>query len=239
MSAPPVHDATIQLFNGHYWNYKDPSRGRIDVETIAHSLANTCRFTGHCLEFYSVAQHCVLMSYIVPAEHALWGLCHEPEEPLTGDLNKPFKVLLDEMTGGVITRFVKEQERPVLMHVFGLDPDCKPDTIKPADHVMLATEQRDLMPKQRAIRWDEYGFAVEWEPIPPENWYEAAGITPLVDRIIPWTPAQAKAAFLRRYLEIVKGACGEQEGTLHWSQARRTSRDPINSVHGHLTELAA
>lgn len=218
-----VHGATIQIANGHYWDYKDPENSRIDIETVAHALANTCRFTGHCVEFYSVAQHCVLMSYIVPKQHALWALGHEAEEPVTGDLNKPWKLLLDEMTGGDLGRFVKEQERPVLVRVFGLDPSAKPSSIKPADYRMLATERRDLMPKQRAVRWDARHRACAWEPIPAEHWTELGGVVPLERRIRPWVPEQAKRAFLQRYDELVFGGHEEfveQEGTLAWSMAR-------------------
>ena len=210
-----VHGATIHTANGHYFDYLSASADCVDIETVAHALSNTCRFTGHCVEFYSVAQHCVLMShYAVPPEHALWALMHEAGEPMVGDMNKPLKLLLP-----AYDRIENVVERSILSH-FGLDPDARPSTIKPADHVLLATEQRDLMPKRRAVAWDAFGMACQWEPLPPQHWTILQGITPLERRIRPWVPAQAKAAFLQRYRDAAFGGCGVQEGTLIHSLAR-------------------
>lgn len=215
-TAVSVRDATIQTANGHYFDYATACADRVDIETVAHSLSNICRFTGHCREFYSVAQHCVLMSvYAVPPQHALWALMHEAGEPMCGDMNKPLKLLLPDYS-----RIEGKVQRAVLIQ-FGLDPDAVPSSIKPADHIMLATEQRDLMPKQKAIGWDEWGMANAWEPLPPQHWTELAGIVPLARRIRPWTPQQAKAAFLQRWRDLAFGGEVEQEGTLIWSHTRR------------------
>lgn len=210
-----IRGATIQTANGHYFDYERACADWVDIETVAHSLSNLCRFTGHCREFYSVAQHCFLMSYIVPPSDAFWALMHESGEPWTGDINKPLKVLLAES----FERVESPAERATLIH-FGLDPDAKPDTIKPADHVMLATEQRDLMPKWRAVGWDAWGIANLWEPLPAQHWTELHGIVPLERLIRPWVPAQAKTAFLRRYRELAFGAGGVQNGTLIASLAK-------------------
>ena len=225
MSAGPVHvgvhDATIRLPNGHYWDYKHPDAGCMDIESVATALSNTCRFTGLIETFYSVAQHCWLASYIVPRPLALLALCHEPEEPVTGDLNKPFKVLIDEMTSGQFGQFVKRQERPILRKVFGLDPDFpKPPEIKRADLRLLATEKRDFGPKRRAVAWDARGFACEWEPMPEDFWTGLEHVQPLPQPLVAWTPSQARAAFLHRFVELRFGTGSdhvEQVGTLAWT----------------------
>lgn len=225
-TAPGVQGNSIQIANGHYFDYLRGHVERLDIESIAHALSHICRFTGHCIDFYSVAQHCVLMSYAVPPQHALWALMHEAGEPLCGDMNKPLKLLLDQFD-----RMEGTIERAVLRK-FGLDPNAKPKTIKPADLAMLLTERRDLMPKKQAVRWDERGLACEWEPIPEavtdEAWKGLEQIRPLPDMIAPMESKVAKQAFLDRYLELAFSPTVEQEGTLAWSRARRKRAQAAN-----------
>ena len=56
------------LRSGNYFDLQDPSASRFEVTDIAHALSNICRFTGHTRQFYSVAEHSVLCSYLVPHE---------------------------------------------------------------------------------------------------------------------------------------------------------------------------
>jgi hypothetical protein len=68
---------SIQLASGKFFDFSQYTAADIKITDIAHHLSNLCRFTGACREFYSVAQHSVLVSLIVPAEHALVGLLHD------------------------------------------------------------------------------------------------------------------------------------------------------------------
>ncbi len=45
----------IQTYTGKQFWPLDPRPEDIDIEDIAHALALTCRFNGHCDYFYSVA----------------------------------------------------------------------------------------------------------------------------------------------------------------------------------------
>ena len=52
----------IQTYSGIEFYPLDPRIEEVKLLDIAHALSNICRFTGHCNEFYSVAQHSVLVS---------------------------------------------------------------------------------------------------------------------------------------------------------------------------------
>jgi hypothetical protein len=65
----------IQTATGRPFWPIDPRPEDIDIEDIAHALSMLCRFGGHCLRFYSVAEHSVLLSQYVAPEHKLWRSC--------------------------------------------------------------------------------------------------------------------------------------------------------------------
>lgn len=66
----------------------------IDIEDIAHGLSHICRFTGQIPTFYSVAQHCIEMSYLAPDHCQLEALLHDASEAYLGDVSKHLKELL-------------------------------------------------------------------------------------------------------------------------------------------------
>jgi hypothetical protein len=171
---------TILTIEGDYFDFTAPEKWSGSIETVAHALANICRFNGHTKRFYSVAQHCVLMSYIVPPEHALHALMHEAGEPFCGDMSAPLKMLLPEYKA-----IEKRVEAAVLVR-FGLAPQLPP-CIKAADHVLLATEQRDMMNRKNA-----------------ETWTRLEGVEPLKQRIRAWPIFWARWRFLWRYRELLQ-----------------------------------
>jgi len=168
---------TILTASGINFDFDNPVSSMVCLEDIAHALAHTCRFGGHVREFYSVAQHCVMASHIVPAGDALWALMHDASEAYVGDMPKPLKNLLPDYQ-----EMEQRVEKIVLEH-FGLFGPM-PSSVKPADLVMLATEQRDLMPPH------------------DDSWAALAGIEPLAQIIHPWPAPQAKREFIARFWSL-------------------------------------
>jgi hypothetical protein len=184
MNAPYIAPS-ILTFTGELFDYTT-GKNVVQIDDIAHALANICRYGGHCREFYSVAQHCVLASYIVPKQDALWALMHDAAEAYVGDIPRPLKELLPDF------RVIEKRVEREIWELFGLQGEMPP-SVKHADLVMLATERRDIMAPH------------------PAAWELIDGVAPLKETIEPWPPYKAKHAFVVRFGDIVMQQCGRAE----------------------------
>lgn len=184
--ADPGIRPDILSCGGRYVDLVNPESNVFAVEDIAHALANICRFTGHTRIFYSVAQHSVLVSQIVPPEDALAALFHDAAEAFLGDVSKPLKNLLPDYRA-LEARFERE-----LFGQLGL-PWPMPDSVKRADRILLATEKRDLMPPHA-------------DPCGSDEWALLHGVEPLAKRIVPAPPFAAHAIFMGRFDELTAEA---------------------------------
>lgn len=171
---------TIQLSTGGYFSFESCTSSDIRIQDIAHALSNACRFAGHTKKFYSVAQHSVIVSCIVPEEFALVGLLHDATEAYIGDMTRPLKNLNPTFCE------LEHKIWTVIADRYGLSYEI-PSIVKRADNIALVTEKRDLMPR------DKDGS---------EEWSWTRGIMPLKDRIIPLQPAAAERSFKNRWLEL-------------------------------------
>ena len=181
---------------GHYFNFVAPEQNHIDIGTIAHALAHICRFTGHTRHFYSVAQHSVLVSHLVPPEHALAGLLHDAAEAYLGDVASPLKQLLPDYQA------IEARVEAAVLTRFGLAPVLPPE-IRHADLCALMIEARDLMPDQ-ARDW-EFGptvMIVAW----------------CAEEIDHMSINDARLLFLARYFELTPKAVSSATAT-DWSAA--------------------
>jgi len=86
----------ITTNSGKRFDFTQPFDNTFDIHDIAHALAHINRFTGHTDQPYSVAQHSVYVSNIVPPRYALAGLMHDAAEAYLGDVSAPLKALLPE-----------------------------------------------------------------------------------------------------------------------------------------------
>lgn len=167
-----------QTYTGKRFWPLDPSVEDVDLRDIAHSLAYQCRFNGHSIDFYSVAQHSILVSRMVGQEQGLAALFHDAAEAYTGDIVAPLKRFLPPEF-----RQIESQIEEIILRYFGIT-NVNHAEIKLADKRALVTEMRDLMTRPPA-KWNEDGI---YEPHP--------------EKIVPLSPREAEGAFLRRYKEL-------------------------------------
>lgn len=167
----------IQTFSGRRFNPTKPVVDAIVIQDIAHSLSMQCRFTGHVRRFYSIAQHCVLVSYLCDADDRRWGLLHDGDETYIPDLSSPLK------HSGKFDNYREygKQLQIAICKRFGL-PEKEPRSVKLADKLLLATEARDLM-----------------SPLHPD-WKQP--MEPLPFKIEPWSPDKAEDMFMKRFYEL-------------------------------------
>lgn len=131
----------ITTYTGKKFSFIDPQPEDICIKDIAHHLGNLCRFVGASSTFYSVAQHSLLVSKLVPRKEAYNGLMHDAGEAYYGDLSKPFKIAMEQIIGSGWNKIIKHIDEVITVK-FGVKES---DEVKKADKIILAIEKRDLM----------------------------------------------------------------------------------------------
>lgn len=170
----------IQTLSGKKFDYTQATIDDIEISDIANAISKICRFAGHLPDFYSVAQHSVLCSLIVPAEHAFEALMHDAAEAYCQDIPAPLKALLPDYRD--IEGFVDG----LIRFKYNIPLEQTP-CVKYADLVMLATERRDL----------DIDDGTVWpclEGIPASE----------MITVCPLRPEQAYAMFMARFNELLE-----------------------------------
>lgn len=169
----------MQTFTGRKFYPLAPRAEDVDPLDIAHSLALQCRYNGHVNKFYSVAEHCILMSdYFLDGNHPLLAkkaLLHDGTETFVGDMIRPLKHQ-PEMQ---VFREAEDKVGEAIAERFGL-ATLESVTVKVADSRILLTERAALMGGKVAGTW-----AVD-------------GMEPLPVTIRAWQPKTAEAEYLAR-----------------------------------------
>lgn len=193
-----MKDAATAIRATPHSDYIETSRGRqfwldkpiFDPDEIAHALGNQCRFAGHCRQFYSVAEHSLLVASLVahlglgdPFE----GLMHDAHEAYVLDMPAPWKSVLPEYKA----KLEAPLELKLRVH-FGFMPTLAPG-IKFADWVALAIEAHQLMPSK----------GKDWTYVPPGVRECAVAMRGL--KVNCWAPDIAKDHFRAAFAELSAG----------------------------------
>jgi hypothetical protein len=151
----PTIATTIQTRSGRHVELLAPSVCDIDWYDICHALARICRFTGHTSRIYSVAEHSMLVAYLVEAtpQAVPYALIHDAHEAYINDLSSPLKQAIKEIDPAAWKAIKAIQEGfDIAIHAAaGLTYPVPPKIaklIKEADYTALLIESRDLMPHQ-------------------------------------------------------------------------------------------
>lgn len=165
----------IATSTGKHIDFVNITPDQICIEDIARGLSNVCRFAGQLENFYSVAQHSVYVSQIVPSDFALEALLHDATEAYMGDVTSPLKAMLPDY------KKIEKYFDSAIRLKFGIPP-VMPIEVRDADLVMLATEKRDFEIDPRS-HWPILNFALPHDDI----------------IIQPLTPPQAYHQFMARF----------------------------------------
>jgi hypothetical protein len=174
---PETRGDWMQTFTGGRFYPLDPRPDDIDPADIAHALSLLCRYGGHVDRFYSVAEHCVLMSEFVAPEHALAALLHDATEAYVVDVPRPLKAQLPEY------RAIEDAVWMAVAWRFGVALTL-PAAVKEADDRILLTERNALMPRAGI-------------------WWQDGRIEPLPVKIHGWAPAEAERRYLDRWAALM------------------------------------
>jgi len=129
---------TIRSVSGLYVNVFEPTPEMIRIEDIAHALSHQCRFGGHLQEFYSVAQHSVLVAARVSHENKFNALMHDAGEAYLLDIPTPIKAKLNDY------KALEHKLMKVIADKFGFQYPFDTE-VKKADADMLQIEWHSLM----------------------------------------------------------------------------------------------
>lgn len=177
----------IETYTGRAFWPLEPTKDALSVIDIAHALSNQCRYSGHVQFFYSVAQHCCLLSQWLASNggtplECLQILMHDAPEAYLVDIPRPVKQYMpqyrvwDHDINDVIRDWMGWKDLPI------------PAMQDELDSRVIVDERAALMSRS-GLDWGHH-------------------LTALGIEITPWTPEQAERAFLSIYASLAREVYG-------------------------------
>lgn len=175
----PRKERFLQTFTGRAFYPLSPRPEDVCIEDIAHALSMQCRYNGHCIEFYSVAEHgCLLYDYVQQRFDdpilSWWAVMHDSSEAIVGDMIRPIKDYMPFFT------ILEDRVMGAICDAFRMQQRTMPPIIHDLDKRIIADERSNMKP----MDWGDF----EVEPLGVE--------------LKLWSPARAKEEFLKRFNEV-------------------------------------
>jgi hypothetical protein len=168
----------MQTYTGRRFWPIDPRADEVDVLDIAHALSLTCRYAGHSLRFYSVAEHSCHVCDAAPLRLKPWALLHDAAEAYVVDVPRPLKPFLANY------RDIEGNVLDVIFDRFGLDRGL-PLEVKDIDNRILHDERQQAM-------------------LPTSDEWNLVG-GPIGASLAFWQPEEAERQFLSRFDAVIGG----------------------------------
>lgn len=154
--------AWIQTYTGRRFDFSEPLVSMLSLLDIAHALAHTCRYGGHCDAFYSVAEHSIhVMERVVVRARELryhelevrrlarMALLHDAAEAYIGDFPSPLKRFI-----GAPIRTLEAEVMDIVAERFDLQPwERNHPLIHEVDLEVLMAEAPGLLTPRLDPEW--------------------------------------------------------------------------------------
>lgn len=187
MTAVARRDITsLETYTGARVDLLDPDPETISIEDIAVHLGNICRYGGAVNKYYSVAEHAVRVSRLVPASLALKALHHDSHEAYTNDIVAPMKTVLEQLAPGALKK-IQDRLDAAICIAFGVEPPTEDEHL-----IIKAADDHALFREAAALKYS-HGRG--------EHWGNTHYYKPWAD--IGWSPKRAQREFLKRHQELI------------------------------------
>lgn len=184
---------TTIMYSGESVDLLSPNPDSIKIQDIARGLANESRFNGQTNQYYSVAQHSLLVESLINSLYPnpskllqLEALLHDAQEAYTKDIPVPLKNAMDAVTKPTEEfpgyRAIEQAFEITIRRKYHL-PSSMSEKVNNADKIALEIEDLNLKPHSIFI---------------PET--VATAYPMKIERIL--SPNLAEILFLKRYYEL-------------------------------------
>lgn len=159
----------------------------ITLDDMAHNLGQICRYNGSVDEFYSVAEHSVLISQALerdgyPPMTQLQGQLHDGHEYIYGDMIRPLKNAIAEISPAAASMLKQAADRADVLIA------QKFELVYPFHPIIKAYDDRIVNDEKKFL----FGTGKPW----------THGGEPLGVKIQCWEPREARRQFRFRFYEL-------------------------------------